>query len=155
MVERPLADKRLIGPIFKQNATEDMERTASIENGPIWTWVEVTTYNGSREDSPKVASDHVQFVDTELKRIFTSEEVKERLDFAGDLKEFDVFTEKSSDLTISAYIRHPEDFISIRLLDEVIDVIQANIDSHRKLTVRDYRVVSREYIEQQMPDDIV
>ena len=95
VLERPFADKRLIGPIFKQNATEDMERTASIENGPIWTWVEVTTYNGSREDSPKVASDHVQFVDTELKRIFTSEEVKERLDFAGELKEFEGDKENS------------------------------------------------------------
>lgn len=149
MVERPFADKRPIGPFID---LESQEPVAEIREGPIWTWLEVTTFQGSRDESPEVTSDHAQFVDEETKRIMTSEEVKERLEFVGDLNEFDIICSKSSDLTISCFIRHAEDFISIRFLDEVIDVFQANIDSHKDLKVRDYRVVSEEFVEQRHPE---
>lgn len=148
-MRRPLADKRPIGPFVSNQQLG--ERMAEVRHGPIWTWVEVTTYNGSREDSPLVTRDHVDFVDHELKDVFTSQPVQDRLVFAGDLEEFDVFTSKASDLTVSTFVRHSEDFISIRLLDEVIETIQDRVNSHKDLTVRDYRVVSEEFVEQREP----
>lgn len=148
-MKRPLANKRPIGPFAQR---QPQSGGVEVRNGPIWTWLEVTTFTGDREDSPKVTQEHKDFVDHEVKRIMTSDEVKERLEFAGEINEFDIFCEASSDLTISCFIRHAEDFISIRFLDEVIDVFQANIDAHEDLTVRDYRVVSEEFVEQKHPE---
>lgn len=150
-MKRPLEDIRPIGPFAQAN--QDPEHTGvEIRNGPIVTKLEVTTYTGDRDDSPTVTRNHVDFVDSEMKRLVTSEEIKERLDFAGDLQEFDVFTFKSTDITINTFIRHPEDMISIRLLDETIDVYKPAIDSHKDLTVRNYDVVSREFVEQKHPE---
>jgi len=87
-----------------------------------------------------------------MKRLVTSSDIKERLDFAGDIQEFDVFTFKTTDVTINSYIRHPEDMISIRILDETTDIYKAAIDSHKDLTVRNYDVVSREFVERKHPE---
>lgn len=148
-MKRPFSSIRPIGP-FAQRQAQDTG--VEVRNGPIWTWLEVTTFQGNREESPKVTREHEQFVDSEVKRIMALEEVSERLEFAGEINEFDIFCESSSDLTISCFIRHAEDFISITPLDEVIDVFQANINAHKDLTVRDYRVVSEEFVEQRQPE---
>jgi len=148
-MKRPLADKRPFGPFAQR---DDPEPTGvSIEKGPIITKLEVTTFTGDRKNSPNVTQDHVDFVDSEVKRIITQPEVKERLDFAGELNEFDVFTFSETDITISSYIRHPEDILSIVFLEELVDVFQANINSNKDLTVRSYDVVSREFVEQKHP----
>lgn len=150
-MRRPFADKRPLGPFAQIN--EDPEPTGvDIRNGPIVTKLETTTFTGDRDESPMVTEEHVDFVDNEMKRLVTSEEVKKRLDFAGDLQEFDVFTFRESSMVIETYIRHPEDMVPIRYLDETIDVYKTAIDSHKDLTVRSYDVVSREFIEQKHPE---
>lgn len=122
-----------------------------ITEGPIWTMVVVTTHQGSRDDSPEVTRDHVDFVDHEVSRIFTLSEVKERLDFVSEMQEFDISTDKKNDLVIQSFVRHREDMLSVRHLDEVIDVLEANINPHEDLTVRDYRVVSEGLVRQNDP----
>ena len=150
-MKRPFASRRPIGPFTQIN--EDPEPMGvEVRNGPIVTRLEATTYTGDRNDSPTVTRDHVDFVDSEMKRLVTSSDIKERLDFAGDIQEFDVFTFKTTDVTVNSYIRHPEDMISIRILDETTDVYKAAIDSHKDLTVRNYDVVSREFVEQKHPE---
>jgi len=150
-MKRPFADKRPLGPFAQFN--EDPEPMGvEVRNGPIITRLEATTFTGDRDDSPTVTRDHVDFVDSEMKRLVTSSDIKERLDFTGDIQEFDVFTFKTTDVTINSYIRHPEDMISIRILDETTDVYKAAIDSHKDLTVRNYDVVSREFVEQKHPE---
>lgn len=146
-IPRPFEDLRPFGPLID---LDDAEPVAEIKEGPIWTWVEVTTFAGSREESTDVTQEHINFVDNEVTKLFTSEEAKERLEFAGELNDFDIFTFKSSDLTISSYIRHSEDFISIPILNEFIDPLQAQINSHKDLTVRDYRITTPEFVEETM-----
>lgn len=160
-MKRPFGDKRIIGPLAQfgnepdesqiEDEIDDSEPVAEIRNGPIWTWVEVTTFAGADEESPEVTRKHVDFVDSQVKRMMTSAEVKERLDFAGDLKRSDIFCDSYGDLTVSCFIRHPEDFMSVRFLDEVIDVLQPNINQHKDLTMRDYRVVTEDFVEDRDP----
>lgn len=148
-MKRPFASARPIGP-FAQFEAEPTD--VEVRQGPIWTWLEVTTFEGSREESTFVTREHVNFVDIKVKEIMASEPVKERLDFAGELTERDIFCTKTSDLTVACFIRHPEDFISIRFLDEIIDNFQGEINPHKDLTVRDYRVVSEEFVKQKHPE---
>lgn len=150
-MRRPFKDKR---PIWSFMQKEPEPTDVEIRNGPIFTKLTVTTFQGSREESPFIDRDHINFVDNEVKRIMTSTEVKERVDFAGELKEFDIFTFESTDLTIDSFIRHPEDMLSIVRLEEIVDVFQANINPHEDLTVRSFDVVSREFVEQKHPDII-
>jgi len=150
-MNRPFSDKRIIGP-FSQIDILDAEPTGvEIREGPIWTWIEVTTYKGRRKNSSTVTREHVSYVESEVKRILVSKDVKDRLDFAGELTENDIFCDSYTDLTISCFIRHPEDFMSIRLLDEVIDVLQPAINQHEDLTMRDYRVVTEKFVQDKDP----
>jgi len=147
MVNRPLEDLRPFGPFFD---LEDAEPVAEIRQGPIWTWVEVTTFEGSREESETVTIDHVEFVDNEIRNLFLSEPVKERLEFAGEINDFDITCRKSSELTVSCFIRHTEDFISIPLLHDIVEPLQDRINVHQDLQVRDYRVVTTEFVEDRL-----
>lgn len=152
-MKRPFKDIRPLGP-FSQINRDPEPMAVEVRNGPIFTRLAVTTFTGNRDDSPRVTRDHVDFVDQEMKRLVTSEEIKEKLDFAGDIQEFDVFTFKASALNIECFIMHPEDLLPIRYLDQTIDVYKTNIDSHKDLTVRNYDVVSTEFVEQKHPEII-
>lgn len=148
-MKRPLADKRILGPFYEFG---DPEPTGvEVRNGPIWTQIEATSYTGDRSNTPSVGREHVEYVDDTVKRIIMQDEVKERIEFSGTLRESDVFTDSYRDIVVTSFIRFPEDMISIRNLDEITDVLKPAIDEHEDLSMRSHRIVTQEFVEDTDP----
>jgi len=148
-MKRPLKDVRPIGPISE---IRDPESSGiKIEKGPIWVRVEATSFTGNRSDSPEVTRSHVNTMDRVVSDVMTSDDVKERLEFVGEIRDIDIFTDSYTDITVTSFIRIPEDLVPVRYLDEVIDVLKLRVDEIEDLTMRNFDVVSREFVEQQDP----
>lgn len=132
--------------------SEPIETGIEITNGPIWTLAILSSYNGNREASPEVHQGDVQKFQSmvwDMVRVH-----KHQMDFAGDIQEHDVFVLKESDILVEAYIRIPEDMVSVKTLWDFTEALQKTVKSGFKdpFSLRRVDIVSESYVEQQYPE---
>lgn len=133
---------------------EPQDTGIEIRGGPIWLWIESTTYTGDRRTTPDVETRDVLMVENTITDILLLQSSRDRLEFVGELSERNIFCSKSSDITISCFIKLEEDFVSIPLLNELTEPLKTNIDAIDRVNIRAFRVASEEFIEQHHPEII-
>lgn len=123
-----------------------------ITNGPIWTKVSITTYTTTKDQSPEVTEDDVHQATNVIWQAFLKN--SGYLNFTSEVEEHDIYTEKVQKTRIEAFVRHPEDMISVKGLWDWAETLMNDVPDMmgEKFRASNLQVVSREFVRQHHPE---
>lgn len=140
-----------------------IESDFEVKGGPIWTQVKVVAKDDGRFENPEITNEDVIEVENvvwgaieEKRDPMTGPEDRpdEPINFVNDITQRDLYCFKERDRFASCFIRHREDFMSVKVLWGFTKFLQGEVERilSGRLVLRSVDVVATTWVEQHHPE---